>query len=315
MMNALNIDFLFNNQKMKQNCNNIDIDKLICDREAFNKFVYTPVNEAIRELKKRRGNKKLENKILRSLKNNLPSPLKISPRAVLFRQLATPNYETRRFMDITELAGIKPLFWEYYNDKFVSKNEVKYYLGMINFCRGIGKKGGLKSEYKKIIDFNCYNGKKISDVKTISGKKLVSFHHSLFAGTYRKLPKDYFFDASDWLKENGGTAANYYKNYLTLFVSNAIEFENFMLDIKEVSFTKELFLPAFCQVIKEFGVKPLIVALEPTEIETNEFWMCHPYSSKKFVDRKLNSIFNRTWEKIATLLKIEKWKSFIKQST
>lgn len=281
----------------------IDIDRLISDREAFNEFVYTPIEKAIKKLGKRRENKELERKILSSLNNDLPSPLQNGPRAVLFRQIATPNYEVRRFMGITEMAELKPLFWEYHEDKFVPNNEVKYYLGRLNFCRGIGKRGGLKSEYHKIIDFNSSNGKRLSEIKTLSGEKLISFHHSLFAGTYRKLPDDHFFDASHWFKRNGGTAVDYYKKYLTLFVSNAIEFENFMLDTKELSFTKELFLPAFCNVIKEFGVKPLIVALEPTDIETSEFWMCHPYSSKEFLNHKPSGVFNKIWNKIAGLIK------------
>jgi hypothetical protein len=262
---------------------NIDVDKLVSNREAFNKFVYTPLNEAMQELKKRQKNEELKNKISRSLNNNLPTSLQNSPRAILFRQIATPNYETRLFMKTTESMGLNPLFWEYYEDKFVSNNEVKYHLGKLNFFKGVGKKGGLKLENKNIIDFNSCNGKKLCRVKTIFDESLISFHHRFFEKTYKKLPPDYFFDASDWFKTHGGNAANYYKNYLSLFVANAIEFENFMLDEKELSFTKELFLPAFCQVIKEFGVKPLIVALEPTNIETSELWMCYPYSSKKFI--------------------------------
>lgn len=289
-------------EKEGHDCEDVDIEKLVSDREAFNEFVYTPLDKAMKELAKRRENKDLERKILMSLDNDLPSPLRNGPRAILFRQIATPNYEIRRFIGITELAGLIPLFWEYYADKFVSNNEVKYYLGKINFCKGVGKKGGLKLEHENVIDFNSCNGKRLSDVKTIFGEKLISFHHSLFAETYRKLPKDFFFDASGWLKKNGGTAVDYYKKYLTLFVSNAIEFENFMLDEKEVSFTKELFLPAFCQIIKEFGVKPLIVALEPTDIETSEFWMCHPYSSKKLVDaHRSHGIIAWLRRKIASL--------------
>jgi hypothetical protein len=264
---------------------NIDIDKLVSNREAFNKFVYTPLDEAVRELKKRQTNKQLKIKISKSLKDGLPAPFETGPRAVLFRQIATPNYETRLFMSITESAGLDPLFWEYYEDKFVSNNEVKYYLGKLNFFKGIGKKGGFKSENKNIINFNSCNGKKLCEVKTLSGESLISFHHRFFAKTYRKMPPDYFFDASNWFKANGGNAAGYYKSYLSLFVAHAIEFENFMLDEKELSFTKELFLPAFCQVIKEFNFRPLIVALEPTDKETNKFWMCHPYSSKKFIEK------------------------------
>ena len=60
-----------------------------------------------------------------------------------------------------------------------------------------------------------------------------------------------------------------------------------MLDVKELSFTKEVFLPAFIEVIRITGVKPLIVALSPTDIEGDNFWMCHPHESEIHVKEKL----------------------------
>jgi len=265
-----------------------NIDELISDRKKFNSFVYTPVDKAVEELNIRKNNKDLKDKVSFMLKGDIPKPFLKETRAVIFRQLITPNYELRRFISITDVIGIKPLFWEYYKDKFVSKNEVKYYLGMMAFFIGRGKKGGLIRDYKKIIDFNSSNGKKLSEIKTLWGENLVKFHHSLFNNTYRRISTDCFFDASRWLNKNGGKAIDYYKAYLSLFLSHGILFENVMLDAKELNFTKNTFLPAFIDVFKSTGFKPLIVALEPTEIETDEFWMCHPYNSEKFIDKKLN---------------------------
>ena len=78
-------------------------------------------------------------------------------------------------------------------------------------------------------------------------------------------------------------------SFLGLFLQNAILFENFILDYKELEFTKEVFLPAFIEIYKRFGIKPLIVALEPTNLEWEIFWMCHPFESKKVVDGRLKS--------------------------
>lgn len=278
-----------------------DIGELISDREKFNSFVYTPADIAISELKKRRDNEELKNKILSLLNSNIiPEPFIKEPRATLFRQVITPNYELRRFVSIADALGIKPLFWEYHADKFVPKNEIKYYLGMMAFSKGRGKRGGLIRDYKGIIDFNSSNGKKLSDIKTLWGDDLISFHHSLFNNTYRKVPQDYFFDASNWLKSNGGTAIDYYKAYLALFVYQGILFENIMLDTKELSFTRDIFLPAFIEIKRLTGFKPLIIALEPTDIETDEFWMCHPYESKRFIERKLNK--NKIVKKIKSFI-------------
>lgn len=266
-----------------------DVAALMADREKFNSFVYTPVEEAIAELKKRREDSSLLQRTAELLGGNLPDPLRDRPRGVLFRQVATPNYELRRFVSIVDAMGLDPLFWEYHADKFVSKNEVKYYLGMLAFAKGRGKKGGLIRDYQKVIDFNASGGKKLSEIKTLWGESLASFHHSLFSNTYRPMPPECFFDASNWLKENGGTALDYYKNYLLLFVAHGVLLENVMLDEKEASFTRDIFLPALIEVRKKTGLKPLIVALEPTDIETDEFWMCHPYESKEFVDKRLEA--------------------------
>jgi hypothetical protein len=299
---------------MKPGCN-IDIGKLISDREAFNKFVYTPVDEAIKELKRRQGDKELEKKILKSLDNNLPQPLRDGPRAVFFGH-ATPNYEIRRFVSIIDLlGGLKVLFMEYLDDKFVPENDRKISLGRLKFFHGKGKKGGDKIDCLKIIDFNSCNGKKISEVKTLWGEPIMEFHHRLFMDIYRPL-KSAFYDISPWLRKHGEIPGKYYESVLRLCIKHSIIFENFMLDIKEASFTKDVFLPAFIKVYKETGCKPLIVALEPTEIEGDEFWMCYPpdcekyterkvlSSGKKLADRKLHGFFNKVFGKINGLAKI-----------
>jgi len=118
-----------------------DIPKILADRELFEKTVYTPLPEALEELKKRRIDKSLEKQVLEILNNNIPEPLKDSPKAVIFRQLITPNYEVRRFVSIIDgLGGIGPLFWEYHDDKFTSNNEWKHSLGKMKFYNGKGKK-------------------------------------------------------------------------------------------------------------------------------------------------------------------------------
>ncbi len=56
----------------------------------------------------------------------------------------------------------------------------------------------------------------------------------------------------------------------------------------ELLFIKNIFLPAFLKIYRETTYKPLIVALEPTEIEGDRFWLCHPHPSIEVVQRKLN---------------------------
>ncbi len=180
---------------------------------------------------------------------------------------------------------LQPIFWEYYDDKFTSNNECKHALGKMGFYHGIGKKGGSKIEHTNIIDFNTSDGKPIDSVKTLWSQKLVDFHHELLNKYFPTL-KDNYFDASAWFLKHGISAKNYYKNFLKLFLKHGILLENFMLDEKEIGFTKEIVLPALIEIYEETGEKALIVALEPTDIEGAEFWMCHPYQTKEDVNSK-----------------------------
>ena len=262
------------------------IEELISDREKFNAFVYTPLNEAVKELGERNNDEALEEKVSSLFGDRIPQVLKNEVRLVLSRHIITPNYEVCRFLGIADALDIKALFFEYHDDKLVFKNPWKYSLCRLCFHFGMGKKGGAKIDHVNIVDFDKYHGKKMSEAKTIWGQSLPDFHHELFVERFPDF-KESLFDASEWYVKNGGNPQSFYANFLGLFVKNAILFENFMLDEEELPFTRDVFLPAFLDVIKKTGKKPLIVALTKTEIEGDQFWLCHPNSRKQSVEKKL----------------------------
>ncbi len=266
------------------------IDSLVNNREKFDEYVYFPtIEEAMVELEKRRNDKELQEKVAEYFKDvGIPEPFRDEPRLTLFRQVATPNIEVSRFLIIADGVGMKPLFLEYYDDKFTSNNEWKLYLGKLAFYEGVGKKGGAKINYKTIIDFNKYNGKKIKDVQTLCDEKLTDFHRSLFDLNYNHTKKEIFFDASNWFLGAGGKADAYYKYFVALFISNGILFENFILSHgDEYEFSKNVFLPTLMFIRRYFKIKPIIVTLSPTEIEGEEFWLCqNPKTQLWFKENK-----------------------------
>ncbi|HEU0080456.1 MAG TPA: hypothetical protein VFQ72_00310 [Candidatus Paceibacterota bacterium] len=266
------------------------IDRLISDREAFSEFVYTPLLEAVNELEKRKRNRGLLSYIERSLVAGVPDAFEDKSCAVMFRQIATPNYEVRRFISVADVLSdaFKPLFFEYLEDKFTDNNEWKYNLCKMSFYAGTGKKGGQKIDRVNIVDFNRFKGKRLSEITTVWGQKLGDFHREFLTQTYSHIDNTSFYDASGWFSKCGGNAKDYYVHFLRLFLQHGILFENFMLDVKEKEFTRDVFLPAFIKVMKESGYRPLIVALEPTEIEGDSFWMCHPHNTIGFVKNKSN---------------------------
>lgn len=262
-----------------------EIEELLSDRKKFNDTIYTPIIEAIAEHELRLKDNLLSKAISDYLGGSIPKEVEKGFRAIFSRHITTPNYEARRFMIIPDTTKLKPLFWEYHDDKFTSNNTLKHRLGKMVLYEGKGKKGGDKVVYENIIDFNVSNGKKIRQVETLWGQSLVDFHHELLNSAYPHL-EGHIFDASDWFYKHGGTAKDYYLKFVAIFVRNGILFENFILSGDELNFTKEVFLPAFFFVWKYFGKKPLIVALEPTEIEGDDFWTYHPIETAEIIKTK-----------------------------
>lgn len=244
-------------------------------RPDFDSKVYVTMEEAIEEIKKRRQNKDLIKRI-ESYVNNIPEPFNYGVNAVLFRSVATPNFEIKRFYDLSTGFNIRPLFWEYYDDKFHSGNPSKYTLGKLSIFKGMGKNNHSIVKKYNVIDFNKCNGLPMKFLQTNTGESFIDFHHKLLDRIIPGADK-YLFDSSDWLKSNGVVAKKYYKKYLALFLVHGILFENFLLDDDEIEFTKNVFVPAFETIEKIFGMKPLIVALNPTDIEGSDFWNSYPY--------------------------------------
>lgn len=197
---------------------------------------------------------------------------------MLFRHVATSNYEIQRFAMVADAyPELTPIIFEYQDDTFNDLNEYKHHLGKLRFHKGINKHGELLFERMSIIDFPASNTKPLSSLRTFSGEGLVDLHHRLLKASFPNLV-DITYDLSRWLRDIAPSARDYYKTFLKLFVKDAILFENFALDGRERLFTQEVILPAIIDIESECGYKPIIVALEPTEIEGDNFWLSHPYS-------------------------------------
>ncbi|HAO65019.1 TPA: hypothetical protein DCQ44_03515, partial [Candidatus Taylorbacteria bacterium] len=164
------------------------VDELISDRQKFNDFVYTPINEAIAELKKRGNDHNLCSLVDKSLLDNIPESIKNQKSMVLFRHVATPNYEIRRFMIAADgLDELHPVIFEYTADKFTNRNYWKYSLGRLFLHKGVNKNKEQLFDTKIIIDFNESNNKPLNTIKTKWGQSLVDFHREMFLNSFKKM--------------------------------------------------------------------------------------------------------------------------------
>lgn len=250
------------------------------------KHIYTPLTTAIEQLDERQRNVALRSYLCRALPHGLPAVIQEGRRLVLFRHIATPNQEVDRFLSLaSQTPGHQPAILEYHQDQFNDRNQTKHLLGKLRFDKGTSKHGERLFERMSVINFNISNTRPLAAIRTHWGQALIDFHHELFSRQY----PSYVSCASDistWLHLYGGRATEYYKPFFTLFVRDAILFENVRLDKKEAQFTEAIMLPALREIESECGYKPLIVMLAPSENEADDFWYSYPHSIKAWVGSK-----------------------------
>jgi hypothetical protein len=265
------------------------VEEVTRDKEALATAIYTPWQEAFEQLERRRSDPALRAYVEKSLgSQGLPPVMREKKSIVLFRHVATPNFEITRFMACADtFSTFQPLILEYTDDQFNDRNQWKYFLGKLRFHKGTNKDGSLMLfENSNIINFNESNTKPLSSIKTKWGQGLIDFHHELFTKRFVSSTPP-FYDLSAWLHAYGPSAKDYYQKFLTFFLCDAVLFDNFRLDAAEFQFTKEVILPAFFAIEAECGVKPLLVTLAPTEFEADEFWYSHTFPTKAVVEGKM----------------------------
>ncbi len=245
--------------------------------------IYTPLSIAKEEIWRRWNDKELRKKVEDFLGGDIPEVFKKEPRAVLVRYIATPNYEFFYFLDLANLIDLDYICPEYSNDKFVAKNPDKYNLCKMIFNNGFGKHKGMKLENINIVNFNENEGKRLNKIKTTWDEKLIDFHHRILYQSVRDSEKK-VFDISKWFDSARNKNKNYYYlYYLALFLCHGVLFENFLLNKNEGEFTNKKVLPSFNELEKIFGIRPLIVPLEPRNDEITCSWRHYSKKIKKIL--------------------------------
>lgn len=248
--------------------------------------LYTEPHFAVTELRKRRRNLELKKIIRSELNGSVKDVLKKfnRPRAVLFRQLATPTHEIIRFVRLAKNMGLEPLILEYHGDKFVGAgNRYKRTLGKMPIYQYTGADGRDMFRYKSTCDFNKSTGKAIHSVTCHNGEPLIAFHHRLFRSVTKLNPKTHCIDATNWFNSVGKKAGNYYEHLLRLFIRDGVLFESFIPFKEEGSFTSSVIAPSFNDVASRYGLRPLIIRLLPEIEETRLFWDSFPKKVEKFL--------------------------------
>lgn len=249
---------------------------LQADYNRLRQYIYTPIEEAIRLLDARRQ--------LKLPAIDMPAPMLHHPvwgdnsrhLAVMFRQIATPNYEMRRVVELCGQYNLDLLILTIKEDKFCANNACKYALGRMGFFAGLGRQGGKKIQYSTIIDFNRFDGHPIHECKTFRGQSFIEFHQNLLYQDIPQLSTTNVADCSPWFLRQQALTGNWYRANLRLFLKHAILFETFLLAGTELDYTVTKVLPAFQEVMDTFGIKPLVVRSDTPELEGDDYWQLYP---------------------------------------
>lgn len=262
------------------------VSELTDDSAAdFNPFVNSR-REALMALTQRKKDQHLMKRIRHDapLTRIFAKHLLQKPRAVLFRQIGTPTHEVLRFLRIAKQMKLRPLIFEYHCDKFVGAgNTYKRSLGKMPIYQYTGTDGRDMVKFNTVFDFNSYAGKPLLKITCSNGESLVTYHHRLLQKVAKINPKNTCVDASLWLQMHGSEAFLYYEAFLTLFVRDAILFENFESTPPVRKFLADTVMPAFKHVEARYGYAPLIVRLLPKEDETRTFWDSFPKKIERYI--------------------------------
>lgn len=243
------------------------------ERTHVSGLLYTPLQEVLGELQRRRENRKLRQQVSDFFGDfRPPAAFESGPRSVMVRYIASPTLELSFFADIQKNLRLKPLLLEFTADKFVARNFEKYNLCKLTFVKNGGGFTNKVTAVRRVVDFNTYEGKPLRAIKTVWGDSLVDFHHKLLQSS--DMSKGFeVSDFSEWFRRSCVLSGEYYYlYYLALFLTHGILFENFLLDKRELPFTQKRVLPAFQRLTDIFGVRPLIVPIATQADEGAPHW-------------------------------------------
>ena len=244
---------------------------------AVKKDIYVSLEEARQEIWRRWNNIALRRRI-EAFVGRVPEHLMKEPRAILNRDVATPDNEFRQFFIKARQIGLSPVVSEYLEDKFVGINSDKLSLAKMPIYMGTDRNGNSMFRYRNILDYAKYDGRKFNEIKTLWGEPLVFFHNRLLRSLY---PYVEVFDNSEWLKSKGNTAYEFYPYELSLCICHGVLFEDFITNGAEKSFCEQVVNPALEKLEDMFGHKPLIVSLMSDKTSTgkvadDKYWYCYP---------------------------------------
>lgn len=241
------------------------------------------LTDAVKELKRRQGDKTLRARVEEYLSHDIPGYLTKQPALVLMRYVASPNHEALRFIPLAKSVGLHPVISSDYKDFFSPHTTMKRSLCKMPVIHRVTetKTGRHESvEYVTISDCNPKEQVRFNQMTTKWGESFTEFHTKLFRRIVRGSYE--LGDDTAWIdRHKRGELLEHYKQYLALFIVHGVFCEDYFLDdMEEVDFIESVVRPAYDFVYQMFGVPPLMAELTPPSAESETYW--YGYSPKVY---------------------------------
>ena len=239
-----------------------------------NQHIFTPLEEAVEEIKKRNQDSHLRKKVEDFLNGDIPEHFnQEQPIFYLSRHVATPNYEALRCVELAKPFDLPLVIGQDSKGKFVSNNVLKRAAAKLPITTGFTHEQDEIIEYVTIVDFAKYQGLPLSEIVTKNGANFVTYHNQLFTHIY---PEDVSIaEEADWVDRNHrDDIAKQYEKMVALLCVHGIMLESYPEE--ETLFVREVLEPAMKKVEETIGVKPLIVEHIDDDLEVTRDWNGYP---------------------------------------
>jgi hypothetical protein len=250
------------------------------------KEIFYPLEEAVEELRRRSNNHNLRHTISEYFRNDIPKHFTDTDICLyLSRHIATPNYEALHFIEIAKQYDLPAIIGQDRLGKFVSINPLKKPLVKMPILSSMQRHEDEIYEHFTIAKINEIEGKIFNSIVTNFNEPLVEFHNNLLREIYPNTLK--IADEHDWINSRPRHSLQLQYEYLfSLMTTYGVMFESFPPE--EHDFFLTIVYPAYQNVIRRFGIKPLLVELISDEQECNRDWNAYPSVVYSFVNDKMN---------------------------
>lgn len=240
-------------------------------------YLYTPL-ASLAALHDEQATRRLIQEVL-SFSRAGPRALQLlrSRPLLLFRALATPNFETLRFLDLARRAGRPPLILELRNDWFTpTVNVSKRRLGKLRIYRTADSSGTSATRSVSIVSFNERGRQRIRELRCGDGTPFIDLHHDMLSTVAGDELSGRVIDIAS-LCDAVGPRSQYERVFALCTCFGALA-ETFSRLGPEGAFTDEVVLPAFEATIARFGARPAVTELLPYGSATDPHWESYPAS-------------------------------------